>query len=438
MYQELSQELIDFIAASPSCYHVVSNLANLLKEAGFVELEEGKPWKTEAGGSYYVVRNLSSIIAFRLPQKGFCGFQIAASHSESPTFKVKTNPEMDSEGVYVNLNVEKYGGMLCSTWLDRPLSVAGRAVVKNGGGVETRLVNIDRDLLIIPNLAIHMNRDANDGYRYNAQTDMLPLFGDMSAKGKFMFAIAEHIGVREEDILGHDLFLYNRMRGTVWGSHDEFVSSPKLDDLQCAFASIKGFLESASRDSVPVCCVFDNEEVGSGTKQGAKSTFLLDTLERINAEMGRTHSEYLMAVASSFMLSADNGHAVHPNHPEKSDPTNRPQLNGGVVLKYNANQKYTTDAVSEGMFKYLCESAKVPYQTYVNRSDMLGGSTLGNLSNEKVSLNTADIGLAQLAMHSSYETAGVKDTWYMAEVMKTFFSASTEATSAGSYHIHLG
>lgn len=421
--QETAKELIRFLEDSPTSFHGTANIANVLLKAGFTELHEEDKWELLQGGSYFVTRNQSSVLAFRLPAGKFTGFQIIASHSDSPSFKIKANPEMETEGRYIRLNVEKYGGMLCAPWMDRPLSVAGRLVVREGGRLAVKLVKVDRDLLIIPNLAIHFNREVNDGCKYNAQVDMLPLFGGAGSGGMFMKVLAEEAHVREEDILDHDLFLYGRTPGTVWGAHGEFVSGGRLDDLQCSFASLKGFLAGGHPKVAAVYAVFDNEEVGSSTKQGANSTFLEDTLSRINSGLGRSREEYLMAIASSFMISADNAHAVHPNLPDKSDPTNRPFMNEGIVIKYNAGQKYTTDAVSAAMFKALCQEAGVPYQTFANRSDMMGGSTLGNISNSHVSLNTVDIGLPQLAMHSPYETAGVKDTCYLIEAARYFYSA---------------
>lgn len=421
--RETAEELLRFLEDSPTSFHGTANIAKRLLKAGFTELQEGDKWELSPGGSYFVTRNRSSILSFKVPSGKFTGFQIIASHSDSPTFKIKENPEMEAEGHYTRLNVEKYGGMLCAAWMDRPLSVAGRLIVREGEGLVSRLVKVDRDLLIIPNLAIHFNREVNDGYQYNPQVDMLPLFGGAGSKGRFMKTVAECAGVREEDILGHDLFLYSRMPGTIWGANGEFVSSSRLDDLQCAFASLEGFLSGGHPDIAAVYAVFDNEEVGSSTKQGANSTFLEDTLKRMNGCLGRSEEEYLMAVSSSFMLSADNAHAVHPNLPEKSDPVNRPHMNEGIVIKYNASQKYTTDAVSAAMVKALCQKAGVPFQTFTNRSDMAGGSTLGNISNSHVSLNTADIGLSQLAMHSPYETAGIKDTCYLIEAARQFYSA---------------
>ena len=345
-----------------------------------------------------------------------------ASHSDSPMFKIKENPEIEAEGHYVKLNVEKYGGMLCAPWFDRPLSVAGRLVVKDGEQIVTKLVDVKKDLVMIPSLAIHMNRDANNGVPFNPQKELLPLYGDENAKGTFMEQMAALAGVARKDILAHDLYVYSRTPGTVWGASGEYISCGRLDDLQCAFSSLEGFLQAQDGESIPLHCVFDNEEVGSSTRQGAASTFLKDTLMRINMGLGRTQEEYYMALADSFMISADNAHALHPNHTDKTDPVNRPVLNEGIVIKYNANQKYCTDGVSAAIFKDICHRAKVPYQTFVNRSDMAGGSTLGNISNTQVPMKTVDIGLAQLAMHSVYETTGAKDTESLIKAASVLFA----------------
>ncbi len=433
----LTKELIDFIYKSPSCYHVVENIAQELLEKGFTELNEGTKWNLQKGGHYFVRRNLSTIMAFKIPEGDIRGFQIAASHSDSPTFKIKENMDIVADGSYTELNVEKYGGMLCAPWFDRPLSVAGKVVVREEDELVSKLVHIDRDLLMIPNLAIHMNRAANDGYQYSVQKDMLPLLGDETAKGCFMDIVADSVDVKKEDILGTDLFLYCRQKGTVWGANEEFVSSPKLDDLQCSFANMKAFLQGGHENTVSVYAVFDNEEVGSGTKQGAASTVLLDTLSRINESLGRSKEEYLMALASGFMVSADNAHAVHPNHISAADPTNHPHMNKGIVLKFSANQKYCTDSVSAALFREICNHAGVPTQTFHNHSDSLGGSTLGNLSNAQVSLNMVDIGLAQLAMHSPYETAGAKDTEYLVRAMTEFYNTFVEEKGQGSYTLHI-
>lgn len=453
------EELFSFIEESPSVFHVVDNMRKKLVEHGYEQLLESEPWELKVGGRYFVIRNASSLISFRIPKADYKGFQIMASHSDSPTFKIKENPEMGTEGVYVRLNVERYGGALLAPWFDRPLSVAGRVLVREnvvegsvardvalavkdagtkrpgatggeikgaltGSRIVSRLVNVDRDLLLIPSLAIHMNREANDGYKYNVQKDLIPLYGMDLEKGTFLRQISLAAGVDAEDVVGYDLFLYNREKGSVWGAQKEFISMGKLDDLQCAFASLKGFLAAGEGESVPVHCVFDNEEVGSSTRQGAASTFLQDTLVRINEGMGRSDGEYRRSLAQSFMLSADNAHAVHPNYPDKACPTNRPRINGGIVVKYNAEQKYTTDGVAAAIFKSLCERVSVPYQTFHNRSDMRGGSTLGNLSGNQVAVKCVDIGLAQLAMHSPYETAGAADTDYLVRAAKAFYEMS--------------
>ena len=415
MNSTVSRDLAVFLENSPTCFHAVDNMKKALLDEHFTQLEENKKWTLQPGGRYFVTRNDSSLIAFSIPETEMKGMRIIASHSDSPTFKIKENPELEADGKYIRLNVEGYGGMLCAPWFDRPLSVAGRIVIKDSasGQFISRLINIDRDLILIPNLAIHMNREANSGYKYNAQKDMLPLYGTLSAKGTFMDLIAKSAGVTADEILGHDLFLYNRQKASIWGASEEFISCGRLDDLQCAYASLRGFLAGKRQEYMAVHCVLDNEEVGSGTKQGAASTFLYDTLTRIHDCLGYTREDYLIHLADSLMISADNAHAVHPNHTDKSDPANRPTLNGGIVIKFNANQKYCTDAMSAAMFRDICRSADVPVQTFTNRSDMAGGSTLGNISNTQVALNTVDIGLPQLAMHSPYETAGAEDTGYL-------------------------
>ena len=422
MYIETTEKLLDFIEKSPTAFQAVDEMQKRLTENGFEVLSEKEYWKLVPGGKYLVTRNNSALIAFCIPEKESRVFHIMASHSDSPSFKIKENPEIKVDNSYVKLNVEKYGGMLMAPWFDRPLSVAGRVIIRRNDGLEEKLVDIKRDLVMIPNLAIHMKREANNGVAYNPQKDLQPLFAAGNTDRTLLEIIAEQVGIKKEDIISHDLFLYNRMPGTVWGADREFVSSARLDDLQCAFASMEGLLRAQNYGSIAVHCVMDNEEVGSGTKQGAASTFLKDTLLRINMGLGRTYEEYLMTLAGSFMVSADNAHALHPNYTDKTDPTNHPVLNKGIVIKFNANQKYCTDAVSAAIFKELCTKAGVPYQTFVNRSDIAGGSTLGNISNTQVPMNTVDIGLPQLAMHSPYETAGVKDTEYLVRAAEELFA----------------
>ena len=428
-----AKKLIDFIRQSPTCFHAVDTIKRELKD--FVPLQEQEKWRLAPGGKYYVVRNQSSIIAFTLPKTPFSAFQLIASHSDSPTFKIKENAESDVRGKYIQLDTERYGGMIMSSWFDRPLSVAGRALVRDEHGVRTVLVNLDKDMAIIPNVAIHMNREINNGYKYNAAVDTYPLWGTEQAKGTFRAQIAQAAGVKEEDLLGADLFLYNRMEGKIWGVKEEFVSAPRLDDLECAFSSVEALKAAAEGNHANVCCVFDNEEVGSTTKQGADSTFLSDVLRRILLSLGRDEEDFYTVLANSFMLSADNAHAMHPNHPEFSDPLNCTYMNQGIVIKFNANQKYTTDGVSEAVFHHICEKAGVPVQHYANRSDMAGGGTLGNISGSHISINTLDIGLAQLAMHSCYETAGAMDVDHMINGMRAFYETDIQNLGEGNYRL---
>ena len=413
------QDLLTFLDRSPSRYHAVENLRLELEAAGYARLEEGRAWTLAPGGRYYVVRNGSALAAFRVPRRDGAGFMISASHSDSPTFRVKEHAELEGPDGYLRLNVEGYGGMLCAPWLDRPLTVAGRVLVSTDGGIEPRLVYVDRDLLLIPNVAIHMNREANTGYKYDPKCDMAPLMGLGAEKGTFRSLAAQAAGCAPEDILGTDLTLCLRQKGLVWGEKGEFLSAPRLDDLQCAWGCFRGFMAAEESASIPVFALLDNEEVGSLTRQGADGTLLSDVVERVCAALGRDRAA---AVANSFMVSADNAHAVHPNHPEYHDATHRPAMNAGLVIKHGV--RYATDGAAQAVFTALCRRAGVPVQHFSNRSDLAGGSTLGNISNAHVSVNTVDIGLAQLAMHSCFETAGVRDAGYLVQAMTAFYAAS--------------
>lgn len=414
-------DLLTFIDNSPSPFHAVDNLCRTLTDAGYVRLAENAPWQLTPGGKYFVTRNGSALVTFRIPQGDFAGFLFAATHSDAPTFRIKENAEMEGPDGYIRLNTEGYGGMLCAPWLDRPLTVAGRALVQRGSTIETRLVYVDRDLLMIPNVAIHMNRNVNDGYKYDRKCDMVPLMGLGESKGTFLAAVAQAADCAPDDILGYDLVLAPRQKGLIWGASGEFVSSPRLDDLQCTYGCFQGFLAASDSGSLPVFALLDNEEVGSLTKQGADGTFLSDVVDRICTVLGRDRAS---AIANSFLVSADNAHAVHPNHPEYTDPTNRPVMNGGVVIKHGV--RYSTDGAAQAVFVALCRRAQVPVQHFANRSDMAGGSTLGNIANAHVSVNTVDIGLAQLAMHSCFETAGAKDIDYLIRAMTAYYSASLQ------------
>lgn len=447
-----AKALLEFIEKSPTAFQAVENMAKTLETAGFCRLREQERWDIRPGGAYYVTRNDSSLIAFRTPQKRqFGGFQIIASHSDSPCFRLKENPEMTSENGYIRLNTEIYGGMIHSTWLDRPLSVAGRLVVrekKEGRTIlRTTAVNIDRDLAVIPSLAIHMNREANKGYQFNPQTDLIPIIGGDGAKSSLPALLAEAAGISPVDIAGSDLFLYNRQKGSIWGACGEYISSPRLDDLACAYGSFRGILTSGDADgaggkqseNVCVHCLLDNEEVGSGTRQGAASTFLKETLVRISQAMepaGQWREEdYFRQIAGSFLISADNAHAVHPNRSEKADPVNRPHMNEGIVIKFSGNQNYTSDGLSSAVLRTLCEEADVPVQIFTNRSDAPGGSTLGNISAAQVPVNSVDIGLPQLAMHSAYETAGVKDINWLIRLAEIFFASTVKVEEDGNMRI---
>ena len=415
--------LMAFLDASPSVYHAVANLAGMLENTGYVRLSEADHWNLIPGGKYYLTRGGSAVMAFRIPNGTPAGFMMTSSHSDRPTFKIKENGELN--GAYTRLAVERYGGMLIAPWLDRPLSVAGRVLVETENGIENKLLNIDKDLLLIPNVAIHMNRQANEGYKWNPAVDVLPLLGGKDAKGKFAKLLDKEAGGK---ILGSDLYLYIRQKACIWGIDDEYISSAALDDLECAWGCTQGFLNAEESSAIPVLCVFNNEEVGSSSSEGADSNLLSSLLERICCALGL---DLYRMLAQSFMVSADNAHAMHPNHPELADPSNAPVPGGGIVLKFNASQRYCTDGVSAAILRKVCQKAGVAVQTYCNRADIAGGSTLGNISLHHVSVPTADIGLAQFAMHSCYETAAVNDAAALADAMSAFYSSALDVSAEG-------
>lgn len=412
-------DLLAFLSMCPSRFHAVSHLGGKLEEAGYTRLSEGSSWSLASGGKYYVTRNGSALLAFRIPRADFSGFMISASHSDSPSFHVKENAELSSAGGYVRINTEGYGGMLCAPWFDRPLTVAGRVLVQTADAIETRLVYVDKNLLMIPSLARHLNKAANEGFKYDMKCDMIPLMGLNAEEGTFRSVVAGAAGCAAEDILGTDLYLCLREKGFIWGANSEFISAPALDDLQCAYGCFQGFMAAEDSASVPVFALLDNEEIGSCTKQGADGNFLDEVVTRICACMGR---ERASAVANSFMVSADNAQGIHPNHPELYDPTHHAVMNGGIVIKHGV--RYATDGAAQAVFMALCKKAGIPVQHFSNRSDLPGGGTLGLISTSHISMNTVDIGLAQLAMHSCLETAGVQDTGYLIQAMTAFYSAS--------------
>ena len=422
-----AQKLLSFISSSPTVYHAVENITRRLSNEGYKRLNEWDDWDIEAGGKYFVTRNGSSAIAFRVGADP-SGFSVYSAHCDSPMFKLKPGAETEQLGHYVRLNTERYGGMIMPSWLDRPLSIAGRAVVLSGGALKTVNVDLRDTSAIMPNLAPHMNRELGEGIKCDPKTDTVAIIGSEKSAGSLMKKVAEAAGVREKDIVSTDLFLYNKTAGEIWGDGGEFVSSPRLDDLQCAYAGLQGLLNADSVGGIAMLCLFDNEEVGSSTRQGANSDFLVTTVGRICGALKKDRAKML---SRSFAVSADNAHAVHPNHPEYADPVNRPYMNGGIVIKFNSSQRYATDALSEAVFRRICTSVGVPVQTYANRSDIAGGGTLGNISATRLSVPTVDIGLAQLAMHSSYETAGTMDTLYLERAAAELFRSSFGYTDDG-------
>ena len=422
-------------------------IRNRLEEAGFVYLSEGATWNVSPGGCYFTVRNNSSVIAWKVGEKfhtdASCRrapyqgapyhFQIAAAHGDSPSYKVKAAPELESAQGMLRLSVEAYGGMIDHTWFDRPLGLAGRVLVRSGDRIESRLINITRDVALIPSLAIHLDHASGLTPELNRSVDLMPLFsaGELS-EGSFKRMIAK---VNEEDVLSWDLFLADHTGGRIWGIQDEFVSAGHLDDLQAAYAALRAFLASDNDTDISVYACFDNEEVGSNTKQGALSTFLRGTLGRINGALGLSEEDLYRALSASMLVSCDNAHAVHPAHPEKYDTVNQCVLNGGIVIKEAARQSYCTDAFSRAAFEEILSTNGIPYQVFANRSDMPGGSTLGNLSNMHVSIHGVDVGLPQLAMHSVFETTGSHDTALGIRALLAFYNANMVISEADAFEV---
>ena len=415
-----TKELCAFLDASHSQYHARAYLTAILDKAGYTPLKESEKWELVPGGKYYVNRGGSAVLAFRVPEGEALGFLISAAHTDRPAFKLKENGEI--EGVYPRLAVERYGGQILAPWLDRPLSIAGRVLVQTEHGAESRLLDIDRDLLLIPNVAIHMNRQANDGYKWNPVTDVLPLLASPENKGQFAAMLEKEAGCK---ILSHDLFLYIRQKASVWGLDESFLSSAALDDLECVWGCFQGFLNAATGRSIPLFAALDSEEVGSCSPQGAGSTLLRQTVSRIAQALALAENRLL---AQSFLVSADNAHAQHPNHPELADSGNAPKMGGGIVIKFNSNLRYCTDGLSAAVMRTVCQRAGVNSQNYYNRPDIPGGSTLGCISIGQVSVPTVDIGLAQLAMHSCYETAAVSDAIDLEKAMTVYFGSTLRKT----------
>lgn len=426
---QLAEELIDFIHNSPTAFHVVENVARELEKHGFKKLCLTESWDVKKGEKYYTTKNGSAIFAFdtgTLPMEE-TGIKMICAHSDSPGFKIKPNPEMIVDGKILKLNTEVYGGPILMSWLDRPLSIAGRVILKSDNPLVPghKLVSLRKPVVYIPNLAIHLNRTVNEGVELNKQKDMLPLVSTVTEglekDGFLQKLIADELQVDSNEILDFDLFLYEYEKGCVMGVNNEFISSPKLDDLAMVHAGLRALTNIDESKSAKMLCVFDNEEVGSGTKQGAGSPVLKHIIDRISEKLNMTQEQKQRAIYNSFMISADMAHSIHPNQVEKHDPVLHPVLNGGPVIKIHANQKYTTDGDSGAVFETLCEMADVPCQKFVNRSDMVGGSTLGNVSTGQIDIRSVDVGNPMLAMHSVREFGGVKDHAYMNRVFETFY-----------------
>ena len=428
-HESVNQALFSFIQNSPSSYHAVNTMKVQMREAGFIQLWEDQSWLLKPGGKYFVCRNASSLISFILPEDSPRSFHIMASHSDSPTYKIKPGPGITDDGKIVKLNVEKYGGPIHPSWFDRPLSVAGRVLVDDGSSLRQELVYLDRNLLMIPSLAAHLYKDMKDTRAINVQTEMAPIIAWNEEPDVFWRLLAEAVGVRKEQILGMDLFLCCREAPSLWGANNEFIAGPHLDDLACCYTGFLGLLHCCPSEDAAVHCVFDNEEVGSRSRQGADSTFLRDVLERICLCLGMSEEQRRETLFRSFLLSADNAHAQHPNYAYAADPINHPGLNRGIVLKHQAELRYATDAVTAAVFKKLCMRHDIPFQEYTNRSDQHGGSTLGSIACTQLPVPTVDIGLPQLGMHSVYECAGALDTARMACLAQAFFSEALPAVT---------
>ena len=416
-------DFLDFIKLSPTMYHAVDVVKNELLKNGYIELNEKKKYDIKPNNKYFIIRNSSSIIAFNVPNKiDNYGFNIAAAHTDSPTFKLKPNFELD-ESRYEMLNTEVYGGPILNTFFDRPLDIAGRVIIKNNDKLETKLISFNKFMCVIPNLCIHFNREANNGMKLNPQVECLPLLKDKKCEKGLLDLVSEKLNVNKDDIVSHDLFLALLDRGTIGGMNDEFIMAPQIDNLECCYALMESLINSKAKDdTISVMALFESEEIGSRTRAGADSNFLEDTLVRISSSLGKNSDEYRVAINNSFMVSCDNAHAYHPSYPSKYDPTNRVYMNDGIVIKSAARGSYTTDGYTEGVFKMICDMACAKVQMMTNRSDIPGGGTLGAISLSHLSIPSVDIGLPQLAMHSAMETCGRYDLDDLKKAMTKYYS----------------
>ena len=425
-----AKDLLKYIDKSPSVFHVIEESKKLLEEKNFEELDIRKSWNIKKGGNYFVTVNESSIIAFMVNTENIEeeGFRIIGSHSDSPCFRIKPKTEIIAENTYIKLNTECYGGAILSTWMDRPLGIAGRVMLrgKNILQPESVIINMNKPVCIIPNIAIHMNREVNEGYKLNKQIDMLPLLGIINEnfeKDNFLLKeVCKETDIDINEIIDFDLYLYEYENGSLIGLNEEFISSSRLDNLTMAHASLKALLDSNGNKGINVVAVFDNEEVGSSTRQGADSNMLLNTLERICLALGKNREQFFESIYSSFMISADLAHAVHPNMTSKHDPTNRPTLGKGPVIKISANKSYTSDAYSSTIYKSICQNSGVQYQEFVNKSDERGGSTIGPISSTHLDIASVDVGTPILAMHSIRELGHVEDHLNIYKTFCEFYS----------------
>ena len=428
--KSFAREVIEFIDESPSTYHVVKNCSDILDENGFERIMPREKWEIKKGGKYFLKKSSSTIIAFTVGEDFDVknGFKIFGAHTDSPCFRIKPNPEIITENV-IRLNTEVYGGPILSTWFDRPLSIAGRVIVKGENSFFPRTVKIkiDEPLLTIPNLAIHQNREVNNGVKIDKQNDVLPVISlinkNFEREGYLERVILEKTGIKKEDIIDFDLYLYATEKGCLLGANEEFMSSPKIDNLASVYTGLIGLLEAEeNQDRINIFVAFDNEEIGSATKQGADSNYLLNTLERISLALGLSRGDFLQMLESSYILSADAAHAAHPAHLGKTDPTNRGRINEGISIKISAKQKYTSDGYSIAVIKQLIEGTEIQIQPFVNESNELGGSTIGPISSTHLDIDGVDLGVPMLAMHSVRELCGIFDVFYLKELAKEFFS----------------
>ncbi|BBM47769.1 aminopeptidase 2 [Leptotrichia wadei] len=428
--KSFAREVIEFIDESPSTYHVVKNCSDILDENGFERIMPREKWEIKKGGKYFLKKSSSTIIAFTVGEDFDVknGFKIFGAHTDSPCFRIKPSPEIVIENV-VRLNTEVYGGPILSTWFDRPLSIAGRVIVKGENSFFPRTVKIkiDEPLLTIPNLAIHQNREVNNGVKIDKQNDVLPVISlinkNFEREGYLERVILEKTGIKKEDIIDFDLYLYATEKGCLLGANEEFMSSPKIDNLASVYTGLIGLLEAEeNQDRINIFVAFDNEEIGSATKQGADSNYLLNTLERISLALGLSRGDFLQMLESSYILSADAAHAAHPAHLGKTDPTNRGRINEGISIKISAKQKYTSDGYSIAVIKQLIEGTEIQIQPFVNESNELGGSTIGPISSTHLDIDGVDLGVPMFAMHSVRELCGIFDVFYLKELAKEFFS----------------